>query len=301
MGCFVVTNTIRILSEVFDDRAIEGNYTSEIGNVFCLERLVLVAPDIPVETIMPRRANFLRASLHRCKEAYVFCNEGDLALRLASTVANYFSFPAKDRKGGYRLGNITAKWAKNQPYGIINLTGDPQNPVALPFDHLELRAFDGANPLASIRPRETISKETQITLEAKSYTPQSNIITDWFTYFDCTDYKDYKGTPNRANQCDAETLECIVSIARGKSILNLMDYLVLCFCSSINTHGGYFDGVLSQRLIYDLAFLGFQERLQLGFSDRGQSFPELLDTFNQQCRDKQIKVVLAPSRYQNSG
>ncbi|MCA1990517.1 MAG: hypothetical protein LDL41_00495 [Coleofasciculus sp. S288] len=53
MGCFVVTNTIRILSDVFDPPSINKTPTAEIGNVFCLERLILVAPDIPVETVIP--------------------------------------------------------------------------------------------------------------------------------------------------------------------------------------------------------------------------------------------------------
>ncbi|MGC8710875.1 MAG: alpha/beta hydrolase [Leptodesmis sp.] len=109
MGCFVVTNTIRILSDVFDPPSINKTPTAEIGNVFCLERLILVAPDIPVETVIPRRANFLRASLRRCQEAYIFASEGDLAVRLASTAANYFSFPARTKFSGYRLGNLTVQ------------------------------------------------------------------------------------------------------------------------------------------------------------------------------------------------
>jgi hypothetical protein len=47
------------------------------------------------------------------KEVHVFTNEGDLALRLASTAANYFSFPARSRLSGYRLGNLTLKHFRN--------------------------------------------------------------------------------------------------------------------------------------------------------------------------------------------
>ncbi len=32
-----------------------------------------------------------------------------MALRLASTAANYFSYPSKTQDGGYRLGNVTVR------------------------------------------------------------------------------------------------------------------------------------------------------------------------------------------------
>ncbi|MEO0408600.1 MAG: alpha/beta hydrolase, partial [Cyanobacteria bacterium P01_A01_bin.135] len=136
MGSFVVTDTVRILSDVFDKHSI-GNLaldggaakqpTREIGDVFSLERLVLVSPDIPAEAIISSRANFLRSSLRRFKEAYLFTNEGDMALKLASTAANYASFPASTRERGYRLGNVTVRIpedsldAQSHRYGIVNL------------------------------------------------------------------------------------------------------------------------------------------------------------------------------------
>ncbi len=137
MGGFVVTNTVRILSDVFDSSSIgtldavnpEKDPSSKIGNVFCLGRLVLVSPDIPAETIISGRANFLKSSLRRFDESYLFSNEGDMALRLASTAANYFSFPTRTQDGGYRLGNVTVRSAqpveskggkeKSEDYGLI--------------------------------------------------------------------------------------------------------------------------------------------------------------------------------------
>lgn len=137
MGGFVVTNTVRILSDVFDSKSVgtistadpQKNPSPEIGNVFCLSRLVLVSPDIPAETIISGRANFLQSSLRRFEEAYLFSNEGDMALRLASTAANYFSYPSRTQDGGYRLGNVTVRSSgiepktkgKEQPedYGIL--------------------------------------------------------------------------------------------------------------------------------------------------------------------------------------
>ncbi len=119
MGGFVVTNAVRILSDVFDGDSIgtldaanpHKDPSGKIGNVFCLGRLVLVSPDIPAETIISGRANFLKSSLRRFEEAYLFSNEGDMALRLASTAANYFSFPTRTQDGGYRLGNVIIRSA----------------------------------------------------------------------------------------------------------------------------------------------------------------------------------------------
>ncbi|PZV06509.1 MAG: hypothetical protein DCF32_09600 [Leptolyngbya sp.] len=123
MGGFVVTNAVRILSDVFDSKSVGTINTAdpqkkpspEIGNVFCLSRLVLVSPDIPAETIISGRANFLQSSLRRFEEAYLFSNEGDMALRLASTAANYFTYPSRTRDGGYRLGNVTVRSSGIEP------------------------------------------------------------------------------------------------------------------------------------------------------------------------------------------
>ena len=51
--------------------------SNAIGNVFSLRRLVLVAPDIPAETLLSSRGNFLASALSRFDEAYLFSNEGD--------------------------------------------------------------------------------------------------------------------------------------------------------------------------------------------------------------------------------
>ncbi|MCL6436156.1 MAG: alpha/beta hydrolase [Leptolyngbyaceae cyanobacterium HOT.MB2.61] len=295
MGCFIVTNTIRILSDVFDQLAIAKVPTSEIGQVFCLDRLILIAPDIPVEAIMSRRANFLQSSLRRCKEAYVFSNEADLAVRLASTAANYFSFPAKTRLRGYRLGNISVKRFTNQndhrnqqleenQYGIVNRSEDAA--MESPYDYLEIRASasDHAN-LDDITKREDIRKEAG-----------GIPVSDLFTYFDCTDYVDYEGDAVEYEK-DPALIEAtskqrgIVSYALRKSALSFWDYSILGFSyffgwfrfifswfriqfvfdwlasrfswlRFINVHGGFFNGIYSQQAIYKLAFLGFKNFLR---------------------------------------
>ncbi len=311
MGCFVVTNAIRILSDVFDPESIgtlnifdpDKKPSAEVGRVFELGRMVLVAPDIPVETIMPRRANFLRSSLRRFEEAYLFSNEGDLALRLASTTANYFSFPASTRLSGYRLGNLTVKHFKDekdrsgQPlrYGVVN--ADLQGgPVGLPYEYLEVRSSNSEHAaLAQMRPLPN---------------PNTRPVANLFTYFDCTDYKDHC-IPNPPNPRDQEMenplppakpdpAAGIVSYALRRPALQIWDYARLSFAFFIlgkDVHGGYFNGEFSRRAIYQLAFIGFKGFLE-SFETEGHSLNQQLNAFSQICQDKGIQVILAPERYQ---
>ncbi len=287
MGCSVITNAIRILSDVFEPSSIgtlssyqtEKQPSHKIGRTFQLERLVLVAPDIPVESVIPRRSNFLRSAIRRVKEAHVFTNEGDLALRIASTAANYFSFPAKTRFSGYRLGNLTVKHFKNSKdksgssprYGIVNNLSSSLN---LPFNHLEIRS----------------SNSEHRKLEEKPFYPwvakSPNDVTNRLSYYDCTDYFDCSDFTNGNKG--------IVSLAVGKPSLNLVDYSKLLFAyvlytfnphAGVDTHGGYFHGKISKYLIYRLAFFGF-DKLQASL---------LPKTLHQVCEEKKIQVVISPT------
>jgi hypothetical protein len=135
MGGFVVTNTIRTLSDVFatpvqalnsyggGDRpeARPAPPSHVIGNVFELKRSVLASPDIPAETLLSSRGNFLASALSRFEEAYLFSNEGDEVLRQISTLANYFMFPTKSRNHGFRLGNLEIL---SRSFGMIDVNGD---------------------------------------------------------------------------------------------------------------------------------------------------------------------------------
>ncbi|QKQ75314.1 alpha/beta hydrolase [Nostoc sp. TCL240-02] len=292
MGCFVVTNVIRILSDVFDVKSINKKPDSDIGNVFRLGRLVLVAPDIPVESIFPGRANFLRSSLRRCEEAYIFCNEGDLALRFTSTAANYFSFPARTRISGYRLGNITVKHFKDKNdlvghaprYGVVNLHKQDYGKgyrLDNPYKYLEIRSSSSEH-----RKIEEITKMSEDWVQPA----------DLFTYFDCTDYKD-----DRMDQIG------IVSSAIQKPAINVGNYILLTLAfirksinnrdpQGIDTHTGYFGGGFSQKAIYELAFLGFQGFLRSLSIEGDES--EQISVFSQRCQEKQIQVILAPQIYQ---
>ena len=266
MGCYVTTNTIRILSDVFTS---SNNPGAEIGNSFTLGRLILVAPDIPVETIKPRRANFLQASLKRFEESYIFSNEGDVVLRIASTAANYFSFPAKTNSSGYRLGNITVshpqKWIQ---YGIVNNSNSP-------YELLEVRSSDKPEDIMPVKEgNENVDIEI------------CEAVTNKFTYFDCTDYVDVKDGRNVTP----------VSLALKKKALNFWDYFRLVWTDlsspDTNTHGGYFQGDFTKDLIYKLAFLGFDGLLD------SYSSP---DEFSLKCKDKQIQVLLSPERWKKYG
>lgn len=272
MGCYVTTNIVRILSDVFE---AEDNKLSKIGKCFTLSRLILVAPDIPVETIMPRRANFLQASLRRFKESYLFSNEGDVVLRIASTAANYFSFPAKDIASGYRLGNITIKhnddWkgkTNEKKYGIINLNNQDDL-----LKWLEVRSSDKNK----VQENKTLDQFPGGTKKIE--------VANKFTYFDCTDYKDDNNkTP--------------VSLSAGKKALNFWDYAVLVYKHllrhEIDTHGGYFDGDFTKKLIYRLAFFGFDESLDFyqGNQENTQKTSKI-NNLSQECKNKQIQVLLS--------
>ncbi len=294
MGCYVTTDIIKMLSDLFEPNAIVGKPSSNIGNVFSLGRLILVAPDIPIEAIMPRRANFLRSSLLRYKESYVFSNEGDIVLRLASTTANYFSFPAKTRFSGYRLGNITArhfdkKGSKERfnqdnnntrrnkiKYGIVNLgLNDSLTNIEEPFNYLEIRSSDKEHQNLEEFPPQRQGKEAQR-------------ITNLFTYFDCTDYTDDQS--KSTDKCSP------VSQALQKPALNLFDYLKLfivhLILHKIDTHGGYFEGDFINKTIYQLAFFGFDGLLNLDEPDK----TEQLNQFSAKYQEKKIQVILSPAR-----
>lgn len=336
MGAFVVTNTVRILSDVFDSNAVGSIDTTnpnkkpsgDIGNVFSLGRLVLVAPDIPVETIISGRANFLQSSLRRFDEAYLFSNEGDMALRLASTAANYFSYPSRTQAGGYRLGNLcisnsmpppAVKSIKSESYGmtiyrskkLVDLQDGQEIPISgYPLDYLYIQA------------------QTRLSFRQKNIAlaPDQKPIGELFTFFDCTDY----------TEMEQENSIGLLSHALKKQSLNVRDYAQLSidyFRGKIDTHGGYFsDGSISQTnpkpeaaftkmAIYGLASLGFEKFLmelpkEKVFADYQESFklrqqdlqssehtPQqqhkmaLSHTLSSICRDKGIQVLLAEDRY----
>ena len=281
LGNSVVTNAIRILSNAFEDGSI-GTFDgfapdktpgTGLGNTFQLQRLVMVAPDIPVEAVIPRRANVLRSSLRRMRESHVFSNEGDLALRLASTAANYFSFPARTGFSGYRLGNLTLRHFRDRHdhrgqaprYGIArNGGGRP----GLPAQHLEIRA--------SVREHRHLGEEPFAPWVATSNRQVTNLL----SFFDCTDAIEHgRG---------------VVSLARRRAALNLPGYIQLTVkyilfsinqAWGIDTHGGYFRAKATSTLIYRLAFSGFDQVLR--------TLQQENVDLQQHCLDLQIQLALS--------
>ena len=189
MGGFVVTNAIRTLSDVFAVRvdalnsygagsppALRPEQPSHaIGEAFELKRFVLASPDIPAETLLSTRGNFLASALSRFDEAYLFSNEGDEVLRQISTLANYFVFPAKSRNHGFRLGNLEIL---SRNFGMIDV--DEQDYLrVLRIGNLTLQElYDGLEQ----------AKEKRLVNTAPA--PEQAPLPKRFTYFDCTDYID---------------------------------------------------------------------------------------------------------------
>ncbi|HIK46197.1 MAG TPA: alpha/beta hydrolase [Leptolyngbyaceae cyanobacterium M65_K2018_010] len=301
MGGFVVTNVIRILSDVFDTNSLEDHPDGDIGDVFRLERMILASPDITVLTIITNRANFLAASLRRFSESYLFCSEGDIALRIASTAANYITFPSRTQVRGYRLGNVAIenKLGNTEDYGLINLAAlDKDFPVSLPIG--EAIAQSQVNVLENLfltaerfQPRGVVTLADLFQDQTEGDITRATVA-DLFTYFDCTDYFDIKYDP-ADNTCSAEPIG-LLSRAKGHAVLKPWDYFLLTLdyaTGKRDVHGGYFQGQFSQELLYRLAFLGFSDYLQTLDADAHVA----LSQFHLACQAKQIQGFLSPFRY----
>ncbi|MGD1853240.1 MAG: alpha/beta hydrolase [Leptolyngbyaceae cyanobacterium] len=317
MGGFVVTNVVRILSDVFDSRSIGNQPPADVGSVFRLERLILTSPDIPVLTVVSSRVNFLSSSLRRFAESYLFSSEGDLALRVASATANYFTFPSSSEAMGYRLGNVSLKTSYNDPrdYGIVNLADLDQNffpGISLEesvarssyqvMEHLFLTyswwfGKKEFNTLAKMA-RDRVEKgPAQQPISKKQ--PKITIA-DFFTYFDCTDYKDVTFSVQKT-QNDAKP-KGLLTRANRKKGLGWWDYFMLTldgFLGKRDVHGGYFQGQFTQEIIYRVAFLGFTGYLKSIDPDPKLAFdPHVaLSKLHMRCRDLGIQSFLSPFRY----
>jgi Alpha/beta hydrolase of unknown function (DUF900) len=334
MGALVVTNLVRILSDVFTQASINQHPSGDIGNTLSLGRLILVAPDIPLLSIISNRSNFLAASLRRFDEAYLFSSEGDLALRLASTAANYISFPSATRDRGHRLGNVAL--TARTGYGICNLAALRQyfkpgvsfkqamidNPDHILQNLYVTQSGNARNGYGSLA--YLFSQQTSNQLNA-TQTPHATLA-DLFTFFDCTDYYDtclcFEGNTKKSHKKIG-----LLTRAKRKTSLNLGDYIALIIDAMLGRrdgHGGYFQGQFSRELIYRIACLGFEGTLKnltttttdlpapvnLPGAESGarsgagsaapsvSSSPEAaLDQFNDICNHLGIQVYLSPLRY----
>ncbi|MDZ8227969.1 alpha/beta hydrolase [Nostoc sp. ChiVER01] len=280
LGSQVTTQAVRILSDVFDSNSV-GNIndkkagkrpSSRIGQVFSLGRLILIAPDIPALAITSGRSNFLRSSLRRFEEAYLFSNEGDLALRLASTAANYFSFPAKTQTQGYRLGNVTVRSNSYHSSKLNKVRGQSESKYGIVNwkDRNLCKPLDEINSLLDYLEINVLNKVQNQGLDPANQEYQSTVTTaikdreslaSLFTYFDCTEYKErtnYANAPNRDRY--------MMILDKQTSPLTFLEYVQLGWAyfrnNTPDVHGGYFWGKFSQQLICQLAFVGFQEFIE---------------------------------------
>ncbi len=302
MGGFIVTSVVRVLSDVFDQTSIEpiGQDEStpekppspDIGNVFSLERLVLVSPDIPLESIIPGRANFLRSSLRRFKESYLFSNEGDMILRAFSTAANYLSFSARTPERSFRLGNVTLDHRVKD--GIVNQDDDGSFIYGKDYPFLA-KLFIGSDNKQKSLNEIIISK-----LEENSKS-EDIPIAEYFTYFDCTNYAEADKNGQKKG---------MVSRALNKETLSTWDCTWLLWdslCKTRDVHAGYFKGDFGRKTIYGLAFLGFEKfihTLDVSAPKENPSKEEKLnplDGLSKQCEERGIQVLVSPRQYKKLG
>src|SRR6267142_1760855 len=287
MGGFAVTNTIRTLSDVFaapvqalssygvgaspDSRPEPPSH--EIGNVFKLMRFVLASPDIPAETLLSSRGNFLASALSRFEEAYLFSNEGDEVLRQISTLANYFVFPTNSRNHGFRLGNVEIL---SRNFGLIDVKED---------DFLRVLRIGNMTLQELYDALEDAKAERQVNAGP---VPEQAALPKVFTYYDCTDYVDQVDGDKQARP--------LLSFAKWRkrndpeAKLRWYSHLYLLLAYVIrgekpNVHGGYFEGLLSQQLIYRLACLGYSGTVA-AFGDEV--------ALGKACEQKQIRMLVSP-------
>lgn len=272
MGAFVTTNLIRILSDVFDNKN-NGNTLSvideeeqcyapsspDIGSFFTLNRMILVSPDIPINTILLERSNFLGSSLVRFKESYLFSNRADMILLLFSTVANYLSFPSRSPQMGYRLGNLgidhyskTQKWWRpitSRLKWLINLLSFKSN---MSINHGKYKMQEFSLVTGKQDYSQSILRYLIIGMQDKNLLDKDSkdieeqpFLAQKFTYFDCTDYLRRK----------------ILDIKGGFEIVDFLDYTLLSFHAGF-THSGYFDSKKcpeTHEAIYTIACQGYDK------------------------------------------
>jgi len=283
MGGFVVTNTIRVLSDVFDRKVQSLNSygagspelpSSNIGKAFSLKRFVLVSPDIPAEALLSNRGNFLASALSRFHEAYLFSNEGDEVLRQISTLANYFVFPTKKREHGFRLGNVEIL---SSQYGLLTVP-EADFLRTLRIGSLTLQELYDALERARVRRHADAAP-----------LPTQTSLPKVFTYFDCTDYIE----PTKDGGKPVGLLTFAMCRKRNDPTAKLRWYshlhllLAYVFCrQKPNVHAGYFQGALSQQLIYRLACLGYDGTEAAYGGERSLA---------RACEEKQIRVLISPT------
>jgi pimeloyl-ACP methyl ester carboxylesterase/GNAT superfamily N-acetyltransferase len=268
MGALVATNVVRILSDVFAPDATPENPGSAIGKYYLLERLLLVSPDIPGETLLSGRANFLSASLERCKEAFLFSNQDDIVVGVISSLANYFTYPSRQYGFGRRLANVGIR---KSGYGILAAQPDLAAIYLAGKSLAQLNADIKENMAAPLSTAVNGQKPMDVARR--------------FHYLDCTEY----GKGRALLSYDLwGPLKLI------KPVLLLFGYMALqplpikpLARLGRDVHSGYFDDEMLRRLIFGMACLGY-----VSFRANVEAILEY-SNLNDYFRDYSLKTMLA--------
>jgi len=271
MGCYVATNLVRILSDVFDPAAVsrwknipDGPFSNKeyinndknsdksvslpkgiIGKIFKLGRLVLVSPDISVWALINGRQNALQASLRRFDEVYVFTNDFDMILRQFSKVANYFIWPSKTNVGGYRLGNVVNLEKISREKKIII---DDAKRESTGRWRVQKQSFEmiGINRTRNGNNNDGNIKLSGPPFNAVNYQGQN------LTIVDCTDYIDRRLIFRNHRILVTKTIEPRLAAkwSKFRSLRYIKTIILHLFLQKLDSHGGYFEGPFCLELIY---------------------------------------------------
>lgn len=306
----------------------------ELGKIFKLGRLTLVAPDVPLLSLTLPKTSPFSASLQHFSEAYIFSNRNDVVLKLSSAIANYLSFPSASPSIGSRLGNIYI--SSESKGGIVNLE-------ALNNDLSELAPYlSDVTLYRFLKSTQQLNKETDTKQSATkgfssiAHTQQDSnhshkevylTLLEKVTYFDCTDYVDFSVEADRSCTKRSPRKTGILSRARLSKKASYLDDIQVIFdqlLASRDSHRGYFRGVFSQLLMCRITFFGFQGFLDSlseidsivsqdvrtrskipskiiessQKNDLKEKRKELLNLLHEICLSKQIRALISHQRYQ---
>jgi hypothetical protein len=141
MGCLMLVNAVRLMSEFFHRPGAESRFLGD-GRSIELRTLVLAAPDIPAALASPERNNYFLSSLRRFAAVHVLSSDRDIVLKWASTLGNWASEPRHDMAGRH-LGNAFLARAGSVPGAGA---GTPHTGAYLPALRPQVRAFPVLEP-----------------------------------------------------------------------------------------------------------------------------------------------------------
>lgn len=143
MGGLLLVNMLRIISDKFGKEDRLESEQHNMGDYLELNKLILSAPDIPLEFLREGRNNYVRSAMRRCQEIYLFSSDRDIVLRYLSTLANWFSEPSLEMSG-LRLGNVYLKSVKTRngkteyrPYVRVMMSSQPAAQATSAYDLFE--------------------------------------------------------------------------------------------------------------------------------------------------------------------